>query len=438
MILRYADAQNVMILKNTMNNKRYDVNAIIAYIIEHNKNSSCTSKIDISPEDRGKWTEFGCALKILGYGVDTFFALSRDDCDYSACVNVWRKEKHPETAFRFKGSYNPVGLAKFIVVDHAKAKMDLAPFVLRNGEREQQPTTRPTIMTPQEFEKPREPFSEDVLKQSQRHCKETALYHWFCSLDWLSTSDVDRIFELYRIGGSKYGKDYFNSFCGTAFPYINREGVCYSFKLVVYNPDTGKSKSNEGKRYGIMTKGGCAPCFFGEHLLQLRPDAPVEIVESEKTALMAAIYYPDKIWLACGGLEQLNENKIKTLKGRKIILCPDRDGYAKWREFAKKLFSLGYEVAITEVLHKNPGGVKDDICDLIVCFEENKRKEQIQAEKQGKPQQAHPAKLSEKIVTLWQDFLETFPGAQNFADEFNLTLLNVFENVDKTFDGVHV
>lgn len=409
--------------------KKYDVNAIIENVLALN--------IDISPEDRLQWTIFGCALKVLGYNVDIFFALSH--CEYNACVNVWRKEKTPERFFSHHETPEDGARAKIVLCAKNKG-LNLTSFVLPEG-CEYKTTKQTTFLQahkPETNEPPREPFSKNKIAQSHLHYKETALYHWFCNLEWLAVSDIDRVFELYQMGGSAFGKDYFHTFCGTAFPYINREGVCYTYKLVIYNPETGRSKSNDGKRYGITTKGGCAPCFFGEHLLTLRPDAPVEIVESEKSALMAAIYYPEKIWMACGGLEQLNESKIKALKGRKIILCPDRDGYAKWREFAVKLSKLGYNVAITEVLHKNPGGVKDDICDLIVCFEENKRKERTQAELQENTQKAPKNKLPEKIISLWEDFAKTFPGVQDFAEEFNLNLLNVFENVDKTFDGVHV
>jgi hypothetical protein len=35
-------------------------------------------------------------------------------------------------------------------------------------------------------------------------------------------------------------------------------------------------------------------------------DKPIAIVESEKTAVISSIFYPDYIWLATGGIQDLN------------------------------------------------------------------------------------------------------------------------------------
>ncbi len=44
-----------------------------------------------------------------------------------------------------------------------------------------------------------------------------------------------------------------------------------------------------------------ASVLFGEHLLPMNRGKPVAIVESEKTALVAAYYLPEYVWLASGG-----------------------------------------------------------------------------------------------------------------------------------------
>ena len=45
-------------------------------------------------------------------------------------------------------------------------------------------------------------------------------------------------------------------------------------------------------------------CLFGEHLLAYASSMArtVAIVESEKTALIAALFIPDLVWLATGGM----------------------------------------------------------------------------------------------------------------------------------------
>jgi len=78
-------------------------------------------------------------------------------------------------------------------------------------------------------------------------------------------------------------------------------------------------------------------CLFGEHLLQYHPGKPVAICESEKTAIIASIYYPELLWLAAGSLQGLNAGKCKCLEGRTVILVPDVNAYEQWVAKANQL-----------------------------------------------------------------------------------------------------
>jgi Domain of unknown function (DUF6371) len=78
-------------------------------------------------------------------------------------------------------------------------------------------------------------------------------------------------------------------------------------------------------------------CLFGEHLLPIEPYKVVAITESEKTAIIASIYYPNYIWLASGSLAGLSADKCKVLQNRLVLLYPDVNGYALWTEKAKEL-----------------------------------------------------------------------------------------------------
>lgn len=76
-------------------------------------------------------------------------------------------------------------------------------------------------------------------------------------------------------------------------------------------------------------------CLFGEHLLPTRPDAPVAVVESEKTALLMSQIRPEYVWLATGGSCGLqNPEKNRVLDGRDVTLFPDNGMYLKWRQIA--------------------------------------------------------------------------------------------------------
>ena len=76
--------------------------------------------------------------------------------------------------------------------------------------------------------------------------------------------------------------------------------------------------------------------LFGMHLMKRYPEATINIVESEKTALFMATMYGDfekNLWLACGGLEFLKVEALRPLieSGRRVWVWPDKDGVEKWK-----------------------------------------------------------------------------------------------------------
>ena len=91
----------------------YDIDKIIHY--------ASTEGVDISPSDRQEWALLCCALKVLGYGLNTFVSIS--NCTAAECEKVWKAEKNP-------GRYVPTeDKAKAKIVGLAKAAgIDLKPF----------------------------------------------------------------------------------------------------------------------------------------------------------------------------------------------------------------------------------------------------------------------------------------------------------------------
>jgi hypothetical protein len=108
--------------------------------------------------------------------------------------------------------------------------------------------------------------------------------------------------------------------------------------------------------------------LFGEHLLNQFPNKTIGIVESEKTAIIASAFLPDLIWLATGGAENLNKEKVALLSGRNVILFPDtsKDGhiYQKWKEKGSK---FGFETSDYLEIHTNDEQKADglDIADFL-------------------------------------------------------------------------
>jgi hypothetical protein len=112
-------------------------------------------------------------------------------------------------------------------------------------------------------------------------------------------------------------------------------------------------------------------CYFGEHLLSEETHKPVAIVESEKTAVIASIYFPDFVWLACGGKQNLKVEYLKKLGQRRIILFPDSDGFAKWEEVVRTAQIHNLNVAVSTLLEdslteeQKKGGY--DLADFLIA-----------------------------------------------------------------------
>lgn len=118
-------------------------------------------------------------------------------------------------------------------------------------------------------------------------------------------------------------------------------------------------------------------CFFGEHLLSNRPSDPVAIVESEKTAIVASIYFPDFEWLATGGKNgcrwKTDATVTSVLRGRKVVLFPDLGAFTEWRHLGDRLWEAGAQVTVNRLLEDN--ATEDeranglDLADYLLRFE---------------------------------------------------------------------
>ena len=141
--------------------------------------------------------------------------------------------------------------------------------------------------------------------------------------------------------------------------------------------------------------------------------ATVNVVESEKTALLCAIAYGGmrmSVWTACAGMGNLtNKNDIlRTLinQGRRIVLYPDRDGIQRWQQAAAQ---IGYKnlTINTEAVTKwwKPcDGEKADIADVLL------RIMREYAENSGRPD-------------IMRRVLEAFPKAGKLIDIFDCEVI---------------
>lgn len=186
------------------------------------------------------------------------------------------------------------------------------------------------------------------------------------------TQFIDSIFpnkqHEYWLSTSKH---WHGSVC---FWYIDIEGKIRSGKIMQYNPYTGKRIKKPKPlvtwvhRVLNIKDFNLSVCLFGEYLLPVYPNKPVGIVESEKTAIIASMIYPDKVWLASGSLTYLNYERCKVLIGREVFLYPDSGAEDKWIEKANQLSELmpGTEFKVITLTAFEKGY---DLCDYILDHE---------------------------------------------------------------------
>lgn len=237
------------------------------------------------------------------------------------------------------------------------------------------------------------------------------LMGWIPTVKW-DSSQRDRISEalwLYCIGGWRDGR--------TVFWMIDQNGIPRAAKLMQYKADGHRDKSrNPG---WIYNQDGCREIcrpdehevlkpLFGMHLLNRYKKATVKIVESEKTALLMAIAYGNhagQVWMACGGLENLNRDKLKPIieQKRDIILYPDRDGIDKWKAKAENLHYDRVTVDCKPVTEwwKPEDGEKADIADVVIRMINNS-----------------------KTYKTVDDVVKDMPKLKALHDKFNLEISN--------------
>jgi len=143
---------------------------------------------------------------------------------------------------------------------------------------------------------------------------------------WLGVYNADEVVKKYHLGTGENN--------AVIFPQIDYLGNIYGLKYMLYNKLTGRRIK---RKYGLTVwsdnsiKHRHKPCLFGLHQLK-SSNKIIAICESEKTACIMSVFMPQYIWMACGGSDALNTEKLKHFNGRKVHLFPDHGKYLEWSE----------------------------------------------------------------------------------------------------------
>jgi hypothetical protein len=145
-------------------------------------------------------------------------------------------------------------------------------------------------------------------------------------LQYFDSKTIDKVFNEYYVG---------NELNTLIFFYVNKnKDICYDNRIT-YNDDGKRDKSSPPYRTYKTGKGYNYKTFFGMHLYT---GQDIYIVESEKTCLFLRCLYPDKLFIATGGMNKVFKEEINDLRCDKFLM-PDYHPQAikLWTKKAKTI-----------------------------------------------------------------------------------------------------
>lgn len=157
--------------------------------------------------------------------------------------------------------------------------------------------------------------SPDVLLGARRYPLDGCpLFRWMCSM--FAEEKVRAVWNKYNVTTDSHGN--------ACFWYVNQYGKILFDKRIAYRDDGHRDKTFFPGRQFRVADGYSGRCYFGACV----PDdgRKAFIVESEKSALLAALYYDGRRFLATGGKSGLHDIEPN------MLLVPDMDARMEWEE----------------------------------------------------------------------------------------------------------
>jgi hypothetical protein len=184
------------------------------------------------------------------------------------------------------------------------------------------------------------PFS--ILKSSLKNYENNHFITFLISK--FGNQTTEELVARYYIGTSKHWE------AATVFYQIDTNINIRTGKIILYNHETGKRVKEPSDHIQWIHKVmkienfNLSQCLFGEHLLKDKTK-PIAIVESEKSAIIASVYFPDFLWLATGGKNNMKPELFKNLQNRKVVFFPDLKAFDLWSAKAKELGLNNYKIS---------------------------------------------------------------------------------------------
>ena len=205
--------------------------------------------------------------------------------------------------------------------------------------------------------KPLDYVPKDLVSATFNQYKTNVFYMWLVKLFGIDKADDLR--TDYNIGTAKGG--------GIIFWQEDRKGNIRTGKVMYYNSNGKRNKDRLSwfVHKKIMEDFNYRQCFFGLHLTSL--DKPVALCESEKTAIIMSVFEPSYTWIASGGSEMLNDERLFELPRLDKVFA-DNGQFEKW-ERKTRAFEPEMDISVDEAVNNGILKEGDDILDLYLATE---------------------------------------------------------------------
>lgn len=205
--------------------------------------------------------------------------------------------------------------------------------------------------------KPLDFVSKDLMQATFNEFKNNIFFMYLVKL--FGIEKAYQLQEDYNIGTAKGG--------GTIFWQQDREYNIRTAKVMYYNSNGKRNKDRMSwfVHKKIREDFNYRQCFFGLHLTST--DKPVALCESEKTAITMSVFEPEYTWIASGGSEMLNDERLLELPRLDKVFA-DNGQYEKWALKTRSFFPE-MDISVDEAVNNGILKEGDDILDLYLATE---------------------------------------------------------------------
>jgi len=193
----------------------------------------------------------------------------------------------------------------------------------------------------------------ELVHKSNKLVHKTNLYKSL--LNYFDKESIERVLNLYKVGLSKKWNG------ANVFWQIDPLGNVRGGKIMLIDANTHKRVKKpyphatwvhaQLLKKGVINDFNLSQCLFGAHLINTDLNKTIAIVESEKTAITAAIKFPQFIWVATGSMHQLKYEILKDCQNRNLLICPDLGFLDKWKSMmGKNMETLNIQVSFFDQL----------------------------------------------------------------------------------------